>query len=365
MPRRKLDRPNYRMRRRGDRFYIDFTDPETGRTRSVSTGKAEQQQAERWRDQWLAGREQPMPPSQATIAEIMQAYTEARLPHVESKETLTLCARMITRLIGNIEPRMLARGTYISRRAPDAVSGGTMRREVTVLRAALAWAARERWIEVAPYVEMPPKPPPRDRWLTREEIDLLIHSARSAHIKLFVVLAYHTAARTGAILDLTWDRVDLDRRIIHYPRPGRRETKKRRATVPINTAALAELQGAYQIRLSDRVIEYHGQPVASIKTGFRRACREAEIVECSPHVLRHTAASHMVMAGVPLAEVARMLGDTEAMIEKVYGKHSPDYLRRAADALAHSAPLSDLSQLGITKSQQTSHRNQAGTGKKS
>jgi hypothetical protein len=42
----------------------------------------------------------------------------------------------------------------------------------------------------------------------------------------------------------------------------------------------------------------------------------------------------MVMAGVPFAEVAKMLGDTVEMIEKVYGRFSPDYLRRAADALA-------------------------------
>ncbi len=50
----------------------------------------------------------------------------------------------------------------------------------------------------------------------------------------------------------------------------------------------------------------------------------------------------MVMAGVPLAEVARMLGDSEAMVEKVYGKHSPDYLRRAADALAGEPMLRNI-----------------------
>jgi hypothetical protein len=42
----------------------------------------------------------------------------------------------------------------------------------------------------------------------------------------------------------------------------------------------------------------------------------------------------MVMAGVPMVEIARMLGDSVAMIEKVYGKHHPEFLRRAADALA-------------------------------
>jgi integrase len=266
----------------------------------------------------------------------MQAYTTARLPHVESKETLQLAAARIIRLIGNLEPRMLSRGHYSAARARAGAAPGYIRRDVTVLRAALAWALREGWIDKAPYIEMPPKPPPRDRWLTRDEIDRLIQCARSAHIRLFIVLAYHTAARTGAILDLTWERVDLEHKLIHYAKPGRRETKKRRATVPINTAALAEVQRVALIRICDYVIEYHGRKVNSIKTGFRRACREAGIAECSPHVLRHSSASHMVMAGVPLAEVARMLGDTEAMVEKVYGKWAPDYLRRAADALVRA-----------------------------
>ncbi|MGH7061608.1 MAG: site-specific integrase, partial [Stellaceae bacterium] len=153
-------------------------------------------------------------------------------------------------------------------------------------------------------------------------------------VRLFIVLAFHTAARMGAILDLTWDRVDLARRRIAYSRPGRAASKKRRADVPINAPALAELQAARAVAVSDHVIEFRGKPVASIKTGFARACARAGIEDCSPHVLRHSSATHMVMARVPLAEVARMLGDTEAMIERVYGKHNPGYLRRAADALA-------------------------------
>ncbi len=77
----------------------------------------------------------------------------------------------------------------------------------------------------------------------------------------------------------------------------------------------------------------HGRQVASVKTGFRRLCKQCNIT-ASPHVLRHTAATWLVMDGVPLAEVARLLGDSEKTVEKVYGKHAPDYLRRAVDALS-------------------------------
>ncbi len=39
------------------------------------------------------------------------------------------------------------------------------------------------------------------------------------------------------------------------------------------------------------------------------------------------------MAEAPLSEVARVLGDSERTVERVYGKHAPDFLRRAVSAL--------------------------------
>lgn len=145
--------------------------------------------------------------------------------------------------------------------------------------------------------------------------------------------AYHTAARAGAILDARWEQVDFERKLISYDRPGRAKSRKRRATVPLNTAVLAELQAAREVAVTDYVIEFRGNPVASVKTAFKAACRRAAIEDCTPHTLRHTAATHMAEAGVPMAQIARMLGDTEAMVEKVYAKFSPDYLRVAAASL--------------------------------
>jgi integrase len=103
--------------------------------------------------------------------------------------------------------------------------------------------------------------------------------------------------------------------------------------VPINDRLLTALREAKVAALSDYVIEWRGKRVEDTDTAFAAAARRAGIPDCTPHILRHSAASHMVEAGVPLEEVARMIGDTKAMVERVYGKHSPDYLRRAADAL--------------------------------
>lgn len=336
MPRPKLRRPVYRLKLRGRIWSLTWTDPESGATRSISTGQDELAQAAVWRDQWLAGQEQPLPPSQPLVSAILTGYLAERRGKVEAHDRLQYASMAINRHVGNLEPHMLTPTMYGERRAGEGVSSGTVRREIATLRAALKWASQQQppWIDRAPYVEMPSKAPPRDRWLTRAEFDRLRDACILPHVRLFVLLAYHTAARRGAILELTWDRVDLDARRIAYAKPGRRETKKRRATVPINAALFDELQQARRMALTEHVIEFRGRPVMSIRKGFEESCRRAGIAGCTPHTIRHTAASHMVMAGVPLAQVARMLGDTEEMVEKVYGKWSPDYLRDAADALA-------------------------------
>lgn len=358
MPRPRLARPKYELKLRGRVWQVTWTDPERSRTRAVSTGKTDLDEATVWRDQWLAGLAQPQPPQQPRIDAILDGYLAERKPVVASFQTLQFDAKAIKRHVGNLEPHMLARRTYVELRRKEGVSDGTIRREVGTLRAALQWAVREKWIKEAekPYVESAPKPGPRERWLTRSEVEKLIAACRTPHVKLFVILAYHTAARRNAILDLTWDRVDFEHRRVDYRRPGRNSGNKRRAVVPLNPVALAALQearkaatGAIRRRKSNEaitqedveaevgrayVIEYHGRPVSSVRTGFAEACDRAGITECSPHILRHTAATHMVMARVPLGVIARMLGDKEEMVERVYGKWSPDYLREGADALA-------------------------------
>lgn len=212
------------------------------------------------------------------------------------------------------------------------ISDSTIRRELAgTLRPALVMAERKGWIARAPHIESTPESAPRARWLTRAEFDRLAEECRTApHLRLFTLLALNTAARTGAILSLTWDRVDFDRGLIDY---GGGHGNKRRAVAPINDDLLPELLEAHEARTCDRVIEFRSQPVESVKAAFKRAAARAGIPWAHPHLLRHTAATWMVEAGVPLEEVARMLGDTKEVVERVYGKHSPDYLRSAAKAL--------------------------------
>jgi integrase len=146
-------------------------------------------------------------------------------------------------------------------------------------------------------------------------------------------MAVTTGARMSAILDLTWDRVDMATGTIDFRPAGRHQTNKRRVVVPMNSRARAALEEAYEGRLTDHVIEYAGQPVANIKKAIANAARRSGI-ECSPHVFRHTAGVWMAQKNVPMQLIAQFLGHTSSRVtEHTYARYSPSFMVPAANAL--------------------------------
>lgn len=239
--------------------------------------------------------------------------------------------------------RKLCQG-YAAKR--KGMAADTVRTELGILRSALRWAASEGWIAAAPQVWRPQGSDPRDRWLSTAEAQALIAGARAPHIRLFILLALYTGARSGAILDLTWDRVSLDLERIDFNRPGQARSRKRRAMVPIDPDLLPALRTARSAALSDYVVEVAGRKVGSVKKGFAAACERAGLKDVTPHVLRHTAATWAAQAGTEMWEIAGMLGHASSRTtEAVYAKHHPDYLRGATGAVAdrlRSAPRVQL-----------------------
>ena len=111
------------------------------------------------------------------------------------------------------------------------------------------------------------------------------------HVRLFVIVALATGARSGAILELTWDRVDLEAGIINLKsdetiNPLTKRARKGRAVLPMSDEVRAALSEAKAAALSDFVIEWNGERVESIKKGFGEACRRAGLMSRLPPPVR-------------------------------------------------------------------------------
>jgi integrase len=274
-------------------------------------------------------------PREQTVATVWEAYRADRAGRTIAA-TMEWTGKAILPHIGNLPPDRItteACRAYVKARRKAGRSDGTIWTELNHLRIALSWAARQGLIAGAPPIELPPRPPPKERYLTRDEIARLLDAATQPHIRLAILLMLSTGARVGAVLDLTWNRVDFARGVVDLRLSGT-GPRKGRAVVPMNAGLRAALQTARAAALSDHVVEWAGGPVRSIRRGFAAAVTAAALKAVSPHVLRHSAAVHMAEAGVPMSEIAQFLGHSStAVTERIYARYSPDHLRRAADVV--------------------------------
>lgn len=309
-----------------------------GNTRRSSLGTTDYQEAltafEEFKQQIRKAERSQAP----KLDEIMKVYAEDRESLGKDAERIRNAWKAMKPHFGHMLVHHVDKATcrtYTKVRKELGRSASTIHTELGYLRSGVKWAENDGWIERAPYVELPQRSPARDRWLTKKEADELINAATAPHLRLFIIIALTTAARTEAILELPWSRVDFtNKRIDLNPVVGIAAVNKGRARVPINNKLMAALTIAEEGALSDYVVEYAGGPMKSVKKGFKAAATRAGLVGVSPHTLRHTAATWMAQQGVPMERIAGYLGHKDSRTtERVYAHHHPDYLRDASEAL--------------------------------
>jgi integrase len=80
------------------------------------------------------------------------------------------------------------------------------------------------------------------------------------------------------------------------------------------------------------VVHFRGAQISRPVRSWDRARVAAGLPEyVVPHILRHSRATHMLKAGVPLWEVSNALGMSVKVLAEVYGHHSPDWQKDAAN----------------------------------
>lgn len=289
----------------------------------------------------------PRKPTKYTVSQILDSYlfehadvtcTDSRRQHDAAS---CIVKGIGERTLDELLPDVMMR--YRKSREDGTLNGhpvgaGTLRRELNVLVAAINHAVKHRRITLAdvPYIALPNNPPPKDLWLTEQEAQQFwdaAHALGGRHF-LFVAIALETASRKHAIEVLRWDQVDMAAGLIHFQADGQVRTNKRRVPVPISDNLRKVLEEAKACARTEWVL----LTPYSIQHAFDRVKAEAytrtkneKFKLVTPHTLRHTWATLAARAGVPLFQVAGVLGDTVQTVMKVYAHHSPDHLRGAVN----------------------------------
>jgi integrase len=81
-----------------------------------------------------------------------------------------------------------------------------------------------------------------------------------------------------------------------------------------------------------------GRPLRSIRTAFDTACRHAKLTGVTPHGLRHTLASRLMMAGGNLRTVMELGGWKNLAMVRQYSHLRQKCQMEAVELLARNSP---------------------------
>jgi integrase len=234
-------------------------------------------------------------------------------------------------------------------------------REMEYLRRLLNIAAEEGWIQRTPFAPgLVSKADERcrERVVSPEEEARLLAACvgvKRRHLRPLVLLALDTGMRRGEALKLVWSDVDFAAGLIHV-RAWNTKTMRAR-TVPLTRRVAAQLRALREeagAKSSDLV--FGG--LTQFDKGWHRVVEEAGLEGVRFHDLRHTAATRLVQGGMPIAEVARILGHTTLQMTFRYVNGDAATLTRAAEIFnslagtAHPVTLRETI-LGNEKSDKT------------
>jgi len=308
------------------------------RNRQLSCRTKDRGQAEAFRRAYVAASSGVDPDRPLTVGDLVCGYREDCKDRGVGHATME-ALKPVEQLLGEYRPEELTVEVQRAYRQARKVGPGTLRRELGALRAAFGFGVRAQWLKAfeVPEIGLPKAPPGRREFLDEVEEAALWDLAcadedergRLSVAGRFVCLALGTGARSGAIVGLTWRRVDLVGGVIDFREPGAVKSNKERVATRISRRLRPVLERMHAERDFDRLVVGTTLVRWPVRHLLVRAGVRSGI---TPHSFRHTFITLGLRAGISTWDMAGLVGASEAMIHKVYGHHVADsHLQRAAD----------------------------------
>lgn len=220
-------------------------------------------------------------------------------------------------------------------------------RHASALRGFYKFLMLEKIISVNPTanLELPKRARALPKLLTTHEIDLLISSAgdtrNALRLRAMIELLYASGLRVSELCELPMTALLGDKLLIHGK--GAKERM-----VPMHAGAIAALQKWLAIRNDDKskyVFPSNGKTGHITRDGFFKILKKCAVLSgieparVSPHVLRHSFASHLLAGGANLRAIQTMLGHEDISTTQIYTHVMPQHL---IETVREHHPLSHI-----------------------
>ena len=233
------------------------------------------------------------------------------------------------------------------------LSPGSVENHVAALRFFyLRTLHRHQFRQFLPYPKVPRKLP---NILSREEVARLIDASSNLFQRTLLMVLYGTGMRRAEIARLKIADIDSQRMVIHVV-DGKGHKDR---DLPLSPALLETLR-AYWRWLKPRTSLFPSrmhrdceQPISdkTVWLACTKAAKEAGIRKpTSPHLLRHSWATHLLEAGTDLRTIQLLLGHEDLETTARYLHLSQQHLHRLAN------PIEELKLSSVDQSRRLYHR---------
>lgn len=211
-------------------------------------------------------------------------------------------------------------------------SGRGMIFEMSVLSSIFSFAVQEGLLQTSPLKRRPrPEAEPEGAEpFTPEELKVLDFAYRTPRENLIYLLFRRTGLRCSDVADLRWDAINWRDKTLTW------RTKKRgkSVTIPLMDDLMKNLKGAW-IDGTEKVL--NGMGTKQIYRTIKDYGERNSIKDVYPHRFRDTMAVTMLEKGASIYDVAKILGDTVATIEKHYAPFTKQLQERVRGIMENVA----------------------------
>jgi len=235
---------------------------------------------------------------------------------------------------------------FLSELHDKGLKPASIARKTSVLRQFFKFCCLERDLKNNPAEQLESPTPQKSlpKSLSLEQVTALLKTAeeglpsitpfaRSRDCAMVYVL-YATGIRVSELVGLTLDRVDLEAGYLRIQGKGNKERISPIAPVAGDKVLsyLKEFREALTVETTHVFLNQQGSPLS--RQAFWKTLKKFAILagiptSLSPHVLRHSFATHLLQSGINLRSLQMLLGHSDLSTTQIYTHLAPEHLKTA------------------------------------
>ncbi len=212
-------------------------------------------------------------------------------------------------------------------------------RKISTIKSFFKYLKKRKYIEINPASVLiyPKKPKNLPYFVTESEMDRLLDGAKAIDLsildKAIIELFYSTGIRLTELINLKVQNVNFQNKTIKVLGKGSKER-----IIPFGEKANTALKNYMEIRNICNIKNYDNffvsnkgnklYPMQVQRLVNKNLSAVSELKKKSPHVLRHTFATHMLDKGADIRAVKDMLGHESLSTTQIYTHLTPEKLKK-------------------------------------